>query len=239
MRTYFIGVTALAIASVLLVDVIVVIAVDADSSPAHVAVTEPIQHSSRYQQEESPDKATPSPDDGPTMVAMGRGESLAEVAENHGVEDWRRIFNANPHVKNPHRVYPGQEIRIPDDSEALATRHWSQPPKELPSEETSSSEQEHTQPASPPFNPQPAPRNTVWDRLARCESGGNWHTNTGNGFYGGLQFHPDTWVRYGGREFASMAHLATRGQEIIIAERVLASEGWGAWPACSHKLGLR
>lgn len=79
----------------------------------------------------------------------------------------------------------------------------------------------------------------VWDRLAQCESNGDWNANTGNGFYGGLQFHPDTWVRYGGGEFASMAHQATREQQITIAERTLEVEGWGAWPACTNKLGIR
>lgn len=77
-----------------------------------------------------------------------------------------------------------------------------------------------------------------WDRLAECESGGNWAANTGNGYYGGLQFHPQTWTGFGGGEFASRADLASREQQIAVAERVLASQGWGAWPACSAKLGL-
>ncbi|QBI21105.1 resuscitation-promoting factor [Egibacter rhizosphaerae] len=79
----------------------------------------------------------------------------------------------------------------------------------------------------------------VWDRLAECESNGNWSINTGNGYYGGLQFHANTWARYGGHEYAPNAHQATRAQQIAIAERTLQSEGWGAWPACSSKLGLR
>jgi hypothetical protein len=79
----------------------------------------------------------------------------------------------------------------------------------------------------------------VWDRLALCESGGNWHINTGNGFYGGLQFLPATWQGFGGGAFAPRADLATREQQIIVAERVLRVQGWGAWPACSRKLGLR
>jgi hypothetical protein len=78
----------------------------------------------------------------------------------------------------------------------------------------------------------------VWDRLARCESGGNWGANTGNGFYGGLQFWPSTWAAFGGRAYAPRADLATRKQQIAIGRRVLASQGWKAWPACSRKLGL-
>lgn len=77
-----------------------------------------------------------------------------------------------------------------------------------------------------------------WDRLAQCEAGGNWQINTGNGYYGGLQFSPSTWRAYGGGEYAPYAHLATREQQIAIAEKVLAGQGWGAWPSCSARLGL-
>ena len=80
---------------------------------------------------------------------------------------------------------------------------------------------------------------SVWDSLAQCESGGNWHIDTGNGYYGGLQFLPSTWLGFGGGEFAPRADLATREQQITVAERVLAVQGWGAWPACSTRLGLR
>jgi hypothetical protein len=79
---------------------------------------------------------------------------------------------------------------------------------------------------------------TVWDQLAQCESGGNWAINTGNGYYGGLQFSYGTWLGYGGGEFAEYAHLATREQQIIVAERLHAARGFAPWPACSAKLGL-
>lgn len=77
-----------------------------------------------------------------------------------------------------------------------------------------------------------------WDRLAQCEAGGNWQINTGNGYYGGLQFSAATWRAYGGGEFAALPHQATREQQIAVAERTLAGQGWGAWPACSARLGL-
>lgn len=77
-----------------------------------------------------------------------------------------------------------------------------------------------------------------WDALAQCESGGNWTINNGNGFQGGLQFSPSTWTAHGGQEFAPTADQASREQQIVVAERVLASQGWGAWPACSSQLGL-
>lgn len=77
-----------------------------------------------------------------------------------------------------------------------------------------------------------------WDRLAQCEAGGNWQINTGNGYHGGLQFSPGTWRAHGGAAYAPYAYLATREQQIAVAENVLASQGWNAWPACSRSLGL-
>jgi resuscitation-promoting factor RpfA len=79
---------------------------------------------------------------------------------------------------------------------------------------------------------------SVWDRVAACESGGNWSINTGNGFYGGLQFHHQTWVGHGGQRYATYAHQASRAQQIAIAQKVLASQGPGAWPVCSVRAGL-
>jgi len=79
---------------------------------------------------------------------------------------------------------------------------------------------------------------STWGRLAQCESGGDWDINTGNGYYGGLQFSSGTWRSFGGDHFAKRADLATRVEQITIAEKVLDEQGWGAWPACSRKLGL-
>jgi len=76
----------------------------------------------------------------------------------------------------------------------------------------------------------------VWDQIAKCESGGRWNTNTGNGYSGGLQFAPSTWRAYGGSGSPSGA---SRAQQIAVAERVLAAQGWGAWPVCSRKAGAR
>ena len=78
----------------------------------------------------------------------------------------------------------------------------------------------------------------TWDRLARCESGGNWHINTGNGYYGGLQFSYSTWLSNGGGKYASRADRASKAQQIAIAERLLHARGWAPWPACSRRLGL-
>jgi resuscitation-promoting factor RpfA len=75
-----------------------------------------------------------------------------------------------------------------------------------------------------------------WDQVARCESGGNWGINTGNGYYGGVQFNAGTWASHGGGQYAPTAQLATREQQIAVAERVLATQGRGAWPVCGSPL---
>ncbi len=79
-----------------------------------------------------------------------------------------------------------------------------------------------------------AATDATWDRLAQCESGGNWAINTGNGYYGGVQFNLTTWRAYGGTGLPSNAG---RAQQIAVAERVLAAQGWGAWPSCSKQTG--
>jgi hypothetical protein len=74
-----------------------------------------------------------------------------------------------------------------------------------------------------------------WDSIAQCESGGDWSINTGNGFYGGLQFTESTWDAYGGQNYASRADLATRTEQIAVAEKVLDNQGIGAWPYCGPR----
>ena len=71
-----------------------------------------------------------------------------------------------------------------------------------------------------------------WDAVAQCESGGNWSINTGNGYYGGLQFSASTWAAYGGTAYAASADQASKSQQIAVAEKVLAGQGKGAWPSC-------
>jgi hypothetical protein len=96
--------------------------------------------------------------------------------------------------------------------------------------------------AAPSSSPSPAPGGGSpsgahdWDAVARCESGGNWSINTGNGYYGGLQFSQSTWTAFGGAAYAPRADLASKSQQIAVAERVLASQGAGAWPTCGRNL---
>ena len=84
----------------------------------------------------------------------------------------------------------------------------------------------------------PSSGGTVWDRVAECESGGNWSINTGNGYYGGLQFSYSTWQAFGGQRYGRTANLATKAQQITVAQKVLQSQGPGAWPHCSRVAGL-
>ncbi|QIV87667.1 LysM peptidoglycan-binding domain-containing protein [Glutamicibacter mishrai] len=81
----------------------------------------------------------------------------------------------------------------------------------------------------------PANAASTWDKLAQCESGGNWSINTGNGYYGGLQFSLSTWKAFGG---SGMPHQASKAEQIRVATKVQAAQGWGAWPACTAKLGI-
>ncbi|MGP3634248.1 peptidoglycan DD-metalloendopeptidase family protein [Streptomyces sp. 24-1644] len=78
----------------------------------------------------------------------------------------------------------------------------------------------------------------VWEKVAACESTSSWHINTGNGYYGGLQFSGSTWAAYGGTAYAPRADLATKDQQIAVAEKVLDGQGPGAWPTCSVRAGL-
>ncbi|MFD4180386.1 transglycosylase family protein, partial [Rhodococcus sp. NPDC058514] len=93
--------------------------------------------------------------------------------------------------------------------------------------------------AKPGTEVPPVSNGATWDALAQCEATGNWAINTGNGFYGGVQFDQNTWERQGGLKYAPRADLATREEQIAIATRTQETQGWGAWPACTSRLGMR
>lgn len=173
-------------------------------------------------------------------VTVKQGDSLSKIAKKAKLSSWRPIWDLNKKIHHPNLIYPGQKLLIPAKGEkvkhrplpALAvTRVVSQ---EQPAATSSSGSRRSTvtRSASAPAGG----GGGVWDRLAQCESGGNWGINTGNGYSGGLQFAPGTWRANGG---SGSAHNASRAEQIRVAERVRASQGWGAWPACSAKLGLR
>jgi hypothetical protein len=79
----------------------------------------------------------------------------------------------------------------------------------------------------------------TWSRLAKCESGGRWHIDSGNGYFGGLQISSGTWRAYGGKKYARQAHGATKREQVRVAKRIKKSQGWGAWPSCSRRIGAR
>jgi hypothetical protein len=79
----------------------------------------------------------------------------------------------------------------------------------------------------------------TWSRLAKCESGGRWHIDSGNGYFGGLQISSGTWRAYGGKKYAGQAHGATKREQVRVAKRIKKSQGWGAWPSCSRRIGAR
>ena len=89
---------------------------------------------------------------------------------------------------------------------------------------------------TPTSRPAPVATAHDWDAVAQCESGGRWSINTGNGYYGGLQFSPSTWIAFGGAAYAPRADLAAKAQQIAVAEKVLAVQGPGAWPTCGRRL---
>jgi hypothetical protein len=105
------------------------------------------------------------------------------------------------------------------------------------SESSAPAEVDTEAPETPVATPEPS--YGVWDRLADCESGGDWHSASNRVYKGGLQFDSPTWARYGGLEYAWRADFATRAEQIAVARRTLTVQGWRAWPVCSRVVGLR
>ena len=87
--------------------------------------------------------------------------------------------------------------------------------------------------------PAEAVKMRTWNKLAKCESGGRWHINSGNGYYGGLQISRGTWRAFGGKKFARSANKASKRQQVRVAKRIKRNQGWGAWPHCSRRIGVR
>ncbi len=172
-----------------------------------------------------------------TLTLLSFSSSNAKMNEPTTVDSRCLIYRADscPHQKlvqmSPRTTAPTTTTTIVDLSFLNTTTTQNTTVRELPV-------QEPTTGASSTNGDTPTDR---WDVLAQCESGGNWSTNTGNGYGGGLQFaHTSrwsTWTSFGGGEFSAHPWEATREQQIVVAERVLASSGWKAWPGCSRKHG--
>jgi hypothetical protein len=145
--------------------------------------------------------------------------------------DWPAVWWVNRRqVPNPNVISVGQRLELPASGHvprwmeraALAAAHARPAPRNSPV-------------AKPRAHAPVSSGGVNWAAIAACESGGNWSANTGNGFYGGLQFSEGTWLAYGGGRYASSANLASESQQITVAERVLAGQGIGAWPVCGPR----
>ncbi|WP_130650985.1 transglycosylase family protein [Egicoccus halophilus] len=149
------------------------------------------------------------------------GDTLSGIARSlDTVDTWQQLHAANPKLSDPNLIFPGQVLQV-------ATGGAAAPAASEPASEPTS------EPASAPA----ATTDTgVWDRLAQCESSGDWSINTGNGYYGGLQFALSSWEWVGGQGYP---HEASRAEQIHRAEILLERQGWNAWPSCSRQLGLR
>lgn len=171
----------------------------------------------------------------PKIVEIQAGDTLSKIAEAHNTT-YIRIFNANESIANPDVINPGQKIRIPEADEQLPSRPLPAAPVPAPAPVARPVRAARPQPVARTAAPAPsAESGSVWDQIARCESGGNWAINTGNGYYGGLQFSLGSWRGVGG---AGLPNQASREEQIARGKMLQARQGWGAWPACARKLGL-
>lgn len=198
------------------------------SSTAHASsAPTPTVTVATTQPEQAP---APAPD---KTITVQPGDYLEKLA-NENQTTTLRLFYANTEIKNPDLIYPDQKLRVPADSETLN-------PREVPSNQqivapTPTQSVQAAQPKRAPTVNYAPSDGSVWDKIAACESGGNWAINTGNGYYGGLQFSLSSWRGVGG---SGLPSEASREEQIARAQILQSRSGWGAWPVCSAKLGLR
>jgi LysM repeat protein len=166
-----------------------------------------------------------------------QGDTLSAIAAHTygNAANWPAVWWPNRHqMPNPNMIAAGQRLRLPTSGHVpawMARAARAAIPAAAPA---AASVPQAAAPASGSASTA-APASSGganWSAIAACESGGNWGANTGNGFYGGLQFTQQTWLAYGGGQYASSANLATPAQQIAVAQRVLAGQGIGAWPVC-------
>jgi LysM repeat protein len=172
------------------------------------------------------------------MVEIQPGDNLSKIATDQA-STVQRLYDANEKIDNPNLIFPGDELRVPAADEVLTTRPMPAEAVAAPVVAAPASATQYTpavRSAAPRVAAAPVASGSVWDQLAACESGGNWAINTGNGYYGGLQFTVASWQAAGG---SGLPSNASREEQIQRGEVLLARQGWGAWPACAAKLGLR
>ncbi len=164
------------------------------------------------------------------------GDTLSDIARHQygHASDWPAVWWANRHqVPNPSMITAGQRLRLPSQHQVrpwlAKAAHAASPAPAPAGAAPAAAPASSSTTASPSALPSGSAN---WAAIAACESGGNWSADTGNGFYGGLQFTQGTWDAYGGGQYASSANEASASQQVAVAERVLAGQGIGAWPVC-------
>jgi len=167
------------------------------------------------------------------MVVVNPGDTLDGIATAHQTT-YVRMFDANTSIQDPDLIYPGDNLRVPAPDEQL-------PDRAIPADYVAANPLPASTSPAPSYTysaPKAAPisysSGTSWDAIAACESGGNWAINTGNGYYGGLQFTQATWAGAGGLAYAPRADLATPAQQIAIASKLALSN----WPVCGARANL-
>ena len=181
-------------------------------------------------------KLSPAP-----TVHIENGDTLQAVAKAHGLT-YQRLYDANTSLTNPDLIYPGQDLSLPNANDVIAVREI--PTGNGGSAPTATSVLQFGAYQSVPSavaasQPEAAPaaaEDSIWDSIAACEAGGNWAINTGNGYYGGLQFTLASWQAVGG---TGMPNQASRDEQILRGQILQSRGGWGNWPACTAKLGIR
>jgi murein DD-endopeptidase MepM/ murein hydrolase activator NlpD len=173
----------------------------------------------------------------PVIHTVIEGDTLDKIAQANNT-NYLRLFYANTDIVNPDLIQVDQKVRIPSADEKLAERSLPSAAPAPTAAPVVASPQAVAAPAPQRVVTSSAPAiasGSVWDALAQCESGGNWAINTGNGFYGGIQFTLSSWAAVGG---SGMPNQASREEQIMRGQMLQAKQGWGAWPACAAKLGL-
>lgn len=175
------------------------------------------------------------------VVEVVKGDSLSKIANKHETT-YQRLFDANTNISDPDVIHPGDKVRVPSPDEQIPSRTAavaaSQRAKTKPVQTAKPAQKKAVvKPKKQVQSTAPSVAGgSVWDALAKCESSGNWSINTGNGYYGGLQFTLSTWRAVGGTGLPSQA---SREEQIMRGQILQARSGWGQWPACTAKLGLR
>ena len=170
-----------------------------------------------------------------TSYTVKPGDTLSVIA-NHTYgnrADWAAVWWANRRqIHNPNIIAAGQRLTLPASGHVTAAMA-----RAARAAMSASAGLSHSvsHAATKTSSSTASSSGVNWVAIAACESGDNWSANTGNGFYGGLQFSEQTWLAYGGGQYASSANRATEGQQIAVAERVLAGQGIGAWPVCGAR----